>query len=220
MYAPDDSPRFLGNTTVCDDPQYAQEKYFSAPSTEPDLFSIWISSGIVATLFIKIVMANFGIALLHYMDPLSFHDGEYEYPKQIVGDLVMQEAREKTTIQLLRASALRGCLVWGIILHSCIVNLAFARNKNLDVEDKGGDVMCIGDGCLFDTLGFVFIGIGVVVVVAGELVRERLIFWRRGLEQKCKARDGVSSEKHQVTNTLHALGEAVTQAGAPGAVVI
>jgi hypothetical protein len=85
---------------------------------------LWFASGIVATLFAKVIAANFAICLLRYTDPLSKCNGMYECPPDFkkVAHLIdadMNHMRNEK-IGVLKSAAARGVLIWGALFQAVL----------------------------------------------------------------------------------------------------
>jgi hypothetical protein len=133
---------FLGDETICVDKNYARQEILVASDTGLSFWELWLSSGLLASLLVKFAIANFGIALLRYADPLCICNGRYESPPKAMNSNANNEEREeaetfldvdesikKDKIRALKAVALRQCLIWGIITNSSLVTLVVASLK-------------------------------------------------------------------------------------------
>ncbi|KAK1742928.1 hypothetical protein QTG54_006525 [Skeletonema marinoi] len=75
FYLPERDSPSVGNTTVCENPEYQREQIHEAPESGMNWFQLWISSGMLAELATKLVAANFCVAILKSADPLGSING-------------------------------------------------------------------------------------------------------------------------------------------------
>lgn len=141
------SPRldstFLGNETICIDRDYARQEVLVADETDLSLWELWISSGLLANLLVKIAIANFGIALLKLADPFCICEGTYESPPTAAQKQGEEQEQPATSIFVdnqvkadkaaaLKAIAMRESLIWGFITNSCLLSLLVVAASNFD----------------------------------------------------------------------------------------
>jgi hypothetical protein len=82
VFLPVDGMVFSGNLTVCQDAELAREIVLKLEDTSKfsgggDIKGMWLETGLLATLVIKFVMANFVISLLKIADPFVVCRGEF-----------------------------------------------------------------------------------------------------------------------------------------------
>jgi len=135
---------FLGNERICVDEQYSREKIFVAGETGRSFWELWMTSGLFASLLVKIAIANFGVALLKFADPFCICDGKYESPPEVMNqDLKEEEGQDatflhvdnnvkKNKVKALKAIAFRECLIWGFFTNISLLSLIVASWSNLD----------------------------------------------------------------------------------------
>jgi hypothetical protein len=128
--APEVDLEFPGNQTVCNDPQYASSLFLEAPEATVSWVEIWFTSGIVASLFAKLVAANFGFSLYAYVDPLGKANGTYEAPPDHVPDVAAMDRMRHEKIGIIRSGALRGVIVWGLLFQGVVINLIVSASDN------------------------------------------------------------------------------------------
>lgn len=127
---------FVGNDTLCFSPEYTFQKYMVAPATNTNWFNIWLSSGIIAQLFVKVLATNFIIHCLQLVDPLHSYGNQYEAPGSSLDGQSnsiprMSLAKEAMIITLLTHSAMKHAWFWGIILALAIFNLSWSVFRNI-----------------------------------------------------------------------------------------
>mmetsp|Transcript_21801 Transcript_21801/g.32659 ORF Transcript_21801/g.32659 Transcript_21801/m.32659 type:complete len:288 (-) Transcript_21801:1140-2003(-) len=162
---------FFGNSTICYNPSYARE-YLKAPEeASVNFWDIWIKTGLLAMIMVKITIANFGIALMHFADPLGSCDGRYECPPERYDPAEteedMQELKENM-LSILTVIGGRRTFFWGLITNIGLFNMYISQLIAL-----GGDISGMRVNEDEWAMFISFIGIGVVVPV--------LVFFRVGL---------------------------------------
>mmetsp|Transcript_8665 Transcript_8665/g.9563 ORF Transcript_8665/g.9563 Transcript_8665/m.9563 type:complete len:803 (+) Transcript_8665:57-2465(+) len=139
ILAPSNSSHFLGDATVCTDPDLAREIIFDEPDDETNWWELWIATGILAQVFVKFAVTNFGIALFRFADPLSICGGRFQWPPsnqfQMVGNQEVDWKYLKfEKDRILKWISFKWALIWGVIVHICIFNLIFSATE-YDFED-------------------------------------------------------------------------------------
>lgn len=140
ILAPNNDTKFLGDASVCTNFTLARELVFEEPETETNWWEIWITTGILAQVFVKFAVTNFGIALYRFADPLSNCAGRFQWPnserfKMLNGNSERewrQIRNEKKNI--FKLIYLKRSIIWGIIVHLCIFNLIFSTSDHDDEE--------------------------------------------------------------------------------------
>lgn len=167
----DADPTFLGNSVVCNDPAYAKKKLLEeAGSSKASFWQVWINSGILAPILVKMSVANFGIAVLHLADPLSICGGKYEGPPgnyNLGGPaqmLAMRAQKEKR----LALSALAQILIWG--------GMTFAWALNIFLSQTAGPTNAVDE-----LRGTLLLGVSIVSLIISWLVSRRVNKAMRGL---------------------------------------
>jgi hypothetical protein len=146
---PEDNP-FLGETSMCRDTTLARQYLFS--SFGDDVTTNWWQllwiTGFLSKILIKVVATNFCINMYYLADPLSSCGGCFEWPpgylfrgngdaqtgtKGNVGSgMSPNEAaklRQRKT-NCLYIISFKWAVVWGILTHLCLLNLALASIEN------------------------------------------------------------------------------------------
>ncbi len=139
IWSPRFNSTFLGNGTICDNKAYAREEILVAEDSGLNFWELWIMSGLLANLIIKIAIANYGVALLRLADPFCSCQGTYECPPTLCNDagdeanqlIVDDEIRDIKAAEL-RAVALRDTIIWGGITNSCLMALFAVAVSNLE----------------------------------------------------------------------------------------
>lgn len=161
VWSPHINSTFLGNETICLDRDYAREEILVADDTGLSFWEIWIASGLLANLLIKIAIANFGVALLKLADPFCTCEGTYECPpiaksqgqdqEQTNPSLFVDEHVKMDKAAGLKALAIRETLIWGFLTNSCLLSLV---------------VVAMGDLHGFKTVDYVMFGIVMFLTVS------------------------------------------------------
>jgi hypothetical protein len=110
-----------------------------ASDTETNWWELWVATGLLARILIRVSVCNFGIALSRMADPLSICAGRFEWPStrfklaESTNKTLEQVKREKATIY--RWVALKSTVLWGILTHICLINLMLtAWNSGASTE--------------------------------------------------------------------------------------
>mmetsp|Transcript_29290 Transcript_29290/g.63049 ORF Transcript_29290/g.63049 Transcript_29290/m.63049 type:complete len:414 (+) Transcript_29290:2-1243(+) len=138
FYLPEKDSPFIGNTTACTDPVYQREQIHEAPESGITWFDLWISSGMLAELLTKFVAANFCSSLLKSADPLGSIDGMYEKPHAKYFQVLnanMNDLKDDKTL-VLKTIAVKGCVIWGVLMHLLIINLLFISVTDEALKDR------------------------------------------------------------------------------------
>lgn len=183
----DTDPTLLGHSIVCNDPAYAKTKLLEeASSSKASFWQVWINSGIIAPILVKMSVANFGIAVLHKADPLSACGGKYEglprsyYLGSPAQMLAMRAEKEKR----LALSALAQILIWG--------GMAFAWALNIFLTQTEGPADAVDE-----LRGFLLFGVSIVSLIVSWLVSRRVNKAMRGL--------GVQDDEHEKEDSQRSL---------------
>lgn len=167
VYLPDEDITWLGNSSLCEDTDYAQELLLSAPESDISVYDMWISSGLFATLAIKFSMTNFAVGLLKLADPFIVCDGKFAWIPAKFG-LGLEGSDKKTLFNNFKATkevalygiTLRGIIVSGAIMHFCLINLMVVAYSTADTSSASSDDLVI--------LG-ISMGIAIATLLAGLL---------------------------------------------------
>jgi len=157
VYLPEDGIVFLGNSSLCEDTDYARELLLQAPETEVSLYQMWLQSGLLATLLIKFAMTNFAVGLLKLADPFVVCNGHFMWiPAKFglglhgVDKTGLFEQFKKTKETALFNITLRTLVVWGLLLHFCLYSLMFAAysgsssTQSVKSDDIAVLLICLG----------------------------------------------------------------------------
>lgn len=157
VYLPEDGIVFLGNSSLCEDTDYARELLLQAPETEVSLYQMWLQSGLLATLLIKFAMTNFAVGLLKLADPFVVCNGHFMWiPAKFglglhgVDKTGLFEQFKKTKETALFNITLRTLVVWGLLLHFCLYSLMFAAysgsssTQSVNSDDIAVLLICLG----------------------------------------------------------------------------
>jgi len=169
FYLPEKDSPFIGNTTVCEDPEYRREQIHEAPESGMSWFQLWISSGMLAELFTKLVAANFCVAILKSADPLGSIDGMYERPaiEYFQVDNTNMKTLQKDKTLVLWTVAVRGCVVWGLLMHLLMFNLIFTSVTNEELRQN--DIVYGSISLVFAFLIIPCIGFGVMRILKAKI---------------------------------------------------
>lgn len=188
VYLPDEDITWLGNSSLCEDTDYAQELLLSAPESDISVYDMWISSGLFATLAIKFSMTNFAVGLLKLADPFIVCDGTFAWIPAKFG-LGLEGSDKKTLFNNFKATkevalygiTLRGIVVSGAIMHFCLINLMVVAYSTADSSSASSDDLVILGMCM---------GIAIATLLAGLL----FIMYLRRLTSACYDTDAYGSD--------------------------
>lgn len=135
---------FLGNGTICLDTKYARDEILIADESSLSYWELWVTSGLLAGLFVKVAISNFGISLLKLADPFFSCEGTYESPPCLnqknnqgrVNAFIVDEKVKQDKATELRAIATRDCVTWGFIANTCLLTLFVTAWSNLGEYDS------------------------------------------------------------------------------------
>jgi hypothetical protein len=113
-----------------------------------------------AEMFIKIVLCNFILGMLHFVDPLAVHGGKYEVSDPTSLRDTVLVCKEVQT--MLRLKGLLGVLLWGLLSLAALANLVYASSLGASGTWRDFNLSAI-----------------VVVSVAGALVLGALVWYSR-----------------------------------------
>ena len=124
LFPPEANFTFIGETSICTEPVEAQRFILETnPEANINVWDLWIKTGLVASLLIKVVLANFGLALYWLADPLSRCGGSFEYPPMTPLSESDKRALRCNTHSGLKAISIKWALVWFILVAACLANL-------------------------------------------------------------------------------------------------
>lgn len=178
---------FSGNTTICSNKTAARRLVLEAPMPETgerDWYELWIGSAFLATLLVKVAVANFGLSLMELADPFVVCAGEYlGLP---VASSSINENKDKLWASVLKSkrrslfvASLSRVVCWGFVMHACLFNMFAAvydgtnssttTSVELAIEQRDKNVLA---GCLAFAVAVALTG---AYVIRGlqESVQER-----------------------------------------------
>ena len=128
---------FAGNTTICSEILAAERMVLATrPDVNYNFWDLWVKSGLVASLFFKVALANFGLALYWLADPLSRCGGTYEYPREQHVDYNIGLDLKAKTVAGLDAISTKWAIVWFLLVKMCLANLFAATDWSNFVWDS------------------------------------------------------------------------------------
>jgi len=128
LWAPNLEAPFIGNFSVCSH-DVIQERFMKQPQEgKVDWVGILLRSGMFANVFAQLSVANFISSLLALVDPLSLFGGVYEapVPEFYAAPVAISSGKEHLIIRLLRVSAFRSCMIWGLLSLTVILNVVIS----------------------------------------------------------------------------------------------
>lgn len=143
ILTPKDDQAFVGDSTICTDSQLARSVVFEASDTDTNWWELWIVTGLMARILIKVAVCNFGIALYRMADPLSICAGRFEWPSERfkLGDETQHTLEkvkvEKATVHWL--VAVKSAIFWGLLMHMCLINLVLTAWKSGGMTELHAD---------------------------------------------------------------------------------
>lgn len=163
VLAPMVDMEFPGNLTVCEDQELAKSLFLTASDTDANWVELWFATGIVASLFAKLIAANFAFSALLFFDPLSGCDGRFEIPPGVIIDAVTMDGVRQQKTGVIKAAAARGLLIWGLLFQAMLIIIV--QGGVTDVDDANADA---DNGVVkIDTIvGWILVATAVVVVPA------------------------------------------------------
>lgn len=169
---------FLGNNSICTNRTAARkliwearydEEGDSTSSFETDWYNLWITSGFLATLFVKVAVANFGLSLMALADPFIVCAGEFLW----IPNVNQIESQEwfRTKQRALFHVGLSRTLFWGTVVCLCMINLFCSvyqeAYKDVDLAEEDlpqlyqmleqRDIVVLG-GCLGTAFAVIALG--------------------------------------------------------------
>jgi hypothetical protein len=160
VLAPMADLEFPGNMTVCKDPELAKRLFLQASDTDANWVELWFASGIVASMFAKIIAANFAFSALLFFDPLSGCDGLFEIPPDVIVDEVAMDGLRQQKVGVIKSAAARGLLIWGLLFQAMLTIIVQAGVPNAEADTDAGLVK-------IDTIvGWILVTTAVVVIPA------------------------------------------------------
>jgi hypothetical protein len=144
IWLPTDDVEFIGNTTICEDSEFARELLLQAPESDVGGFDMWISSGLLATFLIKFAMTNYSLGLLKLADPFVICAGKFLWIPRKFGLGVAGTERDELFLQFKRtklasvwAINLREAIVWSVITHLLLLNLMKSTYSSSNSVSQG-----------------------------------------------------------------------------------
>jgi hypothetical protein len=163
ILVPDQNVSYFGNSSICIDDEAARQLVLEAPEMNADWYDLWVASGFLATLLVKIAVANFGLSLMKLADPFVVCAGEFLWmPTEFGMDIQSADGQRERVLldslggrgQSLAPSVLQQwyaskrralfhiglskAFLWGLLMHLSLVNLFFA------VYDEIGENSSLG----------------------------------------------------------------------------
>jgi len=123
-----------------------------AAETEANWFQLWIASGVVATLVVKIAVANYGLSLMTLADPFVVCAGEFlASPEYITRSgestedpsLVKHWMRSK--MNSIRYICMSQTIFWGAIVHLSLVNLFITAYEQVTHNPEVNEELQLND---------------------------------------------------------------------------
>lgn len=161
-----------------------------ASETNTSWWMLWIGTGLLARILIKVAVCNFGIALYRMADPLSICAGRFEWPStrfklaDSTNKTLEHVKREKSTIY--KWVAVKATVLWGLLMHICLINLMLTAWNSGASTELHSDVK----------LGIVAFAIGLFSLPVGWFVTTRIALRRLEVEKngQPKANDDASTD--------------------------
>jgi len=146
---------YLGNSTICFNQTEARKLVLEAPhQTETDWHNLLIASGFLATLVVKIAVANFGLSLLSLADPFVICNGQFLCMPHDFG-MEVRDHGQRERLDIMTNEALKSdvlykwfeskhwalfyiglskSIFWGFLVHLSLFNLLTSVYDELDPE--------------------------------------------------------------------------------------
>lgn len=159
IFIPPQNNAFLGDMSICKDTTLARHYLFTAANDDVKTNWWWLlwSTGFLSKILVKVVATNFCISLYYLGDPLSSCGGRFDWPPSYLfrarGDdqtvnsnggsdrssitgmssnEAMKLRQRKTTC--LRIIFFKWTVIWGILTHLCLINLALAPIEDEEIS--------------------------------------------------------------------------------------
>ena len=173
-FVPDeDELTYVGDAFICTNKTAALRLLLEAPAPEHgerDWYELWIASGFLATLVVKIAVANFGLALMTLADPFVVCAGQFlglpwknagQGKNSVLEAVVSSKRRSLTVVGLSKA------FFWGFVMHACMLNLFAAVYEGVGEATRLEESLTERDknvltGCLLAAVGVAALGIASV----------------------------------------------------------
>lgn len=157
----------------------ARSLVMEASEAETNWWQLWVATGLLARILIKVAVCNFGIALYRMADPLSICAGRFEWPSarfqlpDSTSRTLEQVKREKSIVY--QWVAFKAAIGWGILTHICLINLM------LTAWSSGGGVTELHAD---EKLGIAAFAIGLFSLPAGWFTSTRINLRRMQVEER------------------------------------
>ena len=172
---------YQGNHSICTNKIAARKLILEAPAPQhgdPDWYDLWIASGFLATLVVKIAVANFGLALMALADPFVVCAGEYLGLPGTSMDSGIMSAILKSKRRSLLVVALSKSVFWGFVMHFCLFNMFTAAYVGVGEETAIEEALNDRDkrvllGCLYFAMSVAGVGIYVIGKIRESMAKQR-----------------------------------------------
>jgi len=136
MYLPDLDADFAANMTMCSSGAFVRQEIMGLSDAEVGWWQLWINTGFLSSLLLKVAMVNFGLALLRLADPFVLCGGRYVgLPKHCaLSDTEAEKLMRSAEYRLCR-TAFRLVLFWGVSLVLMVLNIVSTQAGTGDGKD-------------------------------------------------------------------------------------
>jgi hypothetical protein len=131
-YLPIEEPTFLGNLTSCESYDFVRQEIIElSEASTITWWDVWIHSGVLASLLLSPVVANFGLGLAKLADPFMICDGKYEGPPSGFNfqDSEVIALMDEIGISM-KISAFGRVVLWGIFLNVLLLNVILGKMED------------------------------------------------------------------------------------------
>ena len=122
---------FAGDTTICTNTSAAEQLIFGFDQdAEVNWWDFWIKTGLIASIFVPVLITNLGLSVHGLADPLSQCAGEYEVPSNrfLQVTIVDGHALRQRFERGLWTVSVKWCFIWFVLVKLCLLNLMMASN--------------------------------------------------------------------------------------------
>lgn len=173
-YLPIENYTFIGNMTACEDYEFVRREVIElSEASEISWWNLWISSGVLASLLLSPVVANYGIGLAYLADPLMHCDGEYEGPPN---GFSFEESEIKGLMEEIRTSLMYSAfgqvMISGVLLNLLMFNVIIGK-----MDDTEGVGIETEDAIVAGVIVTISIITFVIALKADRILSRRIILF-------------------------------------------
>ena len=106
-------------------------QFTRAPGEVTGGFTLVLASGIIAQVFAKYILTQFGVCAAHMLDPLPFHKG--------LGEVASLDSAPTANdvVRFLKEQKTPWFCIWGFATVMCLINMCYSAVKNVGLARDG-----------------------------------------------------------------------------------